>query len=63
MDDNKARYSLIKMKICFLFIVLLAADSDSDRAIFRAEMLDFLLIVEVTANLRLDLTYRHLTHL
>lgn len=63
MDDNKARYSLIKMRICFLFIVLLAADSDSDRAIFRAETLDFLLIVEVTANLRLDLMYRHLTHL
>lgn len=63
MDDNKARYSLIKMRICFLFIVLLAADSDSDRAIFRAETLDFLLIVEVTANLRLDLMHRHLTHL
>lgn len=41
MDDNKAQYSLIKMRICFLFIVLLAADSDSDRAIFRAETLDF----------------------
>lgn len=63
MDDNKARYSLIKMRICILFIVLLATDSDSERAIFRAETLGFLLIVEVTANLRLDLMHRHLTNL
>lgn len=63
MDNNKAPYSLIKMRICFLFIVLLAADSDSDRAIFMAETLDFLLTVELTANLHLDLIYRNLTHL